>query len=112
MMPAQIRSCMGVSQWDAYDLLDVVAATVEDVQMREPLEIQTGNGPKRKQKSLLVDWEEVHGLDKAVNSLITTNKGGGIGHQLSEELLVVTSAGFIQLDWVNKVRVVSRAPSR
>lgn len=69
--PAEIRGCTGVSRRYAYDLVDAIAADVDGVRLRESTQIQTGNGTKHKQKTLLVDCEEVHGLDEAVNSFTT-----------------------------------------
>jgi len=73
--PAEVRGCTGVSRRYAYDLVDAIAADVEGVQVRESQQVTTGSGTKHKQKALLVDCDQVHGLAKAVNSF-TTEEGG------------------------------------
>jgi hypothetical protein len=72
--PAEIRGCTGVSRRYAYDLVETIAADVEGVQVRESKQVTTANGTKHKQKALLVDCEQVHGLEEAVNSF-TTGEG-------------------------------------
>lgn len=75
--PAEVRGCTGVSRRYAYDLVEAVAADVPGVQIREAKQVQTANGTKRKQKALLIDCEDVHELDEAVNSFTTPNGGDG-----------------------------------
>mgnify|MGYP000610221254 CR=1 FL=1 len=75
--PAEIRGCTGVSRRYAYDLVDAIADDVPGVQVRESTQVKTTKGTKRKQKALLVDCEEVHGLDEAVNSFTTPTGGDG-----------------------------------
>ncbi|MFA1610782.1 hypothetical protein [Halobellus rubicundus] len=76
--PAEIRGCTGVSRRYAYDLVEAIAADVAGVQLRESQQVTTWNGTKHKQKALLVDCEQVHGLEEAVNSF-TTEEGGSEG---------------------------------
>jgi hypothetical protein len=72
--PFEIRGCTGVSRRYAYDLVETIAADVEGVQVRESKQVSTANGTKHKQKALLVDCEQVHGLADGVNSF-TTGEG-------------------------------------
>lgn len=72
--PTEIRGCTGVSRRYAYDLVDAMAAEVDGVSVRASHRVQTGTGSKRKQKALLVDCDQVHGLKDTVNEFTT---GGG-----------------------------------
>lgn len=72
--PAEIRGCTGVSRRYAYDLVETIAVDVDGVQVRESTQVATANGTKHKQKALLVDCEQVHGLADGVNSF-TTGEG-------------------------------------
>jgi hypothetical protein len=58
--PAEIRGCTGVSRRYAYDLVEVIAAAVDGVRVRESREVTTETGIEHKQKALLVDCEFVH----------------------------------------------------
>jgi tetrahydromethanopterin S-methyltransferase subunit G len=73
--PAEIRGCTGVSRRYAYDLVDALAADIDGVAVREPHQVQTGTGTKRKQKALLVDCEQVHEVCEAVKEFTTPNGG-------------------------------------
>lgn len=69
--PAEVRGCTGVSRRYAYDLVDTIAADVDGVQVRDSQQVTTATGTKHKQKALLVDCEQVHGLEEAVHSFTT-----------------------------------------
>lgn len=57
--PQEVRGCAGVSRRYAYDLIEALAADLDGVRVREPTQVQTGNGTEKKRKALLVDYEQV-----------------------------------------------------
>lgn len=77
LTPHEIRGCVGVSRRYAYELIDTMETDIEGVSVRDPTQVRTGTGVKRKQKALLVDCEQVSVDSGGVNQFTTRRSNDG-----------------------------------